>query len=127
MFSLDEDLLDLETVIAELPDGPLSLFAYSCAGPLAVTYAVRHPERVTHLILYGTFKHGGGLGTVPVQRSIADVVRASWGSVRGSSPNCSFPARAERSTGAVGSSGYNTRARLRPQPPACSKRCTPWT
>jgi pimeloyl-ACP methyl ester carboxylesterase/predicted amidohydrolase len=78
-FSLDEDLLDLETVIAELPDQPLSLFAYSCAGPLAVTYAARHPERVTHLILYGTFKHGGGLGPVQVQRSITDVVRASWG------------------------------------------------
>lgn len=79
VFSLDEDLLDLETVIAELPDQPLSLFAYSCAGPLAVTYAARHPERVTHLILYGTFKHGGGLGPVQVQRSITDVVRASWG------------------------------------------------
>jgi pimeloyl-ACP methyl ester carboxylesterase/predicted amidohydrolase len=78
-FSLEEDLLDLETVIAQLPDRPLSLFAYSCAGPLAVTYAVRHPERVTHLILYGTFKHGGDLGTVSVQQSIVDMVRASWG------------------------------------------------
>src|SRR5262249_7402839 len=78
-FSLEEDLLDLETVIAQLPDRPLSLFAYSCAGPLAVTYAVRHPERVTHLILYGTFQHGGDLGPVAVQQSLVDIVRASWG------------------------------------------------
>src|SRR5262245_57514838 len=78
-FSLEEDLLDLETVVAQLPDRPLSLFAYSCAGPLAVTYAVRHPERVTHLILYGTFQHGGDLGPAAVQQSLVDIVRASWG------------------------------------------------
>ena len=79
VFSLEEDLLDLETVIAQLPDQPLSLFGYSCAGPLAVTYAVRHPERVTHLILYGTFQYGGDLGPVAVQQSLVDIVRASWG------------------------------------------------
>jgi pimeloyl-ACP methyl ester carboxylesterase/predicted amidohydrolase len=78
-FSLEEDLLDLETVVARLPDRPLALFGYSSAGPLAVTYAARHPERVTHLILYGTFTRGQELGTLAVQQSITDMVRASWG------------------------------------------------
>ena len=79
LFSLEEDLLDLETVLAHLPDQPLSLFAYSCAGPLAVTYTARHPQRVTHLILYGTFTRGRDLATVAVQQSMVEVVRASWG------------------------------------------------
>ena len=26
---------------------------------MAITYAVRHPERVSHLILYGTYARGG--------------------------------------------------------------------
>ena len=65
-FSIDEDVLDLETVIAQLPEEPLSLFAISCTGPVAVTFAVRHPERVTRLMLYGTFARGACIGNEQV-------------------------------------------------------------
>src|SRR5262249_51293890 len=78
-FSIDEDVLDLETVIAQLPVQPLSLFAASCAGPVAVTFAVRHPERVTGLMLYGAFARGARIGTEEVRRSVLGMVRASWG------------------------------------------------
>jgi pimeloyl-ACP methyl ester carboxylesterase/predicted amidohydrolase len=78
-FSIDEDVLDLETVIAQLPHQPVSLFAASCAGPVAVAFAVRHPERVARLILYGTFARGAGVGTEAVRRSVLGMVHASWG------------------------------------------------
>ena len=78
-FSLDEDVLDLETVVAELPEQPLSLFAISCTGPVAVTFAARHPERVARLMLYGTFARGARVATKQIQRSVIDLVRASWG------------------------------------------------
>jgi pimeloyl-ACP methyl ester carboxylesterase/predicted amidohydrolase len=78
-YSLDEDVLDLETVAAELPEQPLSLFAISCTGPVAVVFAARHPERVARLMLYGTFARGERVATKPVQRSVIDLVRASWG------------------------------------------------
>ncbi|MBS2029096.1 MAG: alpha/beta fold hydrolase [Deltaproteobacteria bacterium] len=78
-FSVDEDVLDLETVIAQFPEQPLSLFAVSCAGPVAVTYAVRHPERVKHLVLYGTFARGERLGPELVRQSVLGMVHASWG------------------------------------------------
>jgi pimeloyl-ACP methyl ester carboxylesterase/predicted amidohydrolase len=78
-FSVDEDVLDLETVVAQLPEQPVSLFAVSCTGPVAVTFAVRHPERVAHLILYGTFARGARIGTEQVRQSVLSVVRASWG------------------------------------------------
>jgi pimeloyl-ACP methyl ester carboxylesterase/predicted amidohydrolase len=78
-FSLDEDVLDLETVLAQFPEQPLSLFAASCAGAVAVAYAVRHPERVTHLMLYGTYARGALLGPEEVRRSVLALVRASWG------------------------------------------------
>jgi pimeloyl-ACP methyl ester carboxylesterase/predicted amidohydrolase len=77
--SVDEDVLDLETVVAELPDEPLSLFAISCTGPVAVTFAARHPERVARLMLYGTFARGARVATKPIQRSVIELVRASWG------------------------------------------------
>jgi pimeloyl-ACP methyl ester carboxylesterase/predicted amidohydrolase len=78
-FSVDEDVLDLETVISQLTEQPVALFAISCTGPVAVTFAARHPERVSRLMLYGTFARGARVGTSEVQRSVLSMVRASWG------------------------------------------------
>jgi pimeloyl-ACP methyl ester carboxylesterase/predicted amidohydrolase len=78
-FSIEEDVLDLETVVAQLPEEPVSLFAISCTGPVAVTFAVRHPKRVARLMLYGTFACGARIATEEVQRSVLGMVRASWG------------------------------------------------
>lgn len=78
-FSVDEDVLDLETVVAQLPAQPVSLFAISCTGPVAVTFAVRNPDRVARLVLYGTFARGALIGGAEVQRSVLAMVAASWG------------------------------------------------
>jgi pimeloyl-ACP methyl ester carboxylesterase/predicted amidohydrolase len=78
-FSIEEDLLDLEAVVTQFPEQPISLFAVSCTGPVAVKFAVRHPERVARLMLYGTFARGAGIGGEEVQRSVLAMVRASWG------------------------------------------------
>src|SRR5262249_17396328 len=78
-FRVDEDVRDLETVVAQLPEQPLSLFAISCTGPVAATFAARHPQRVSRLMLYGTFARGALVANEEVQRSVLDMVRASWG------------------------------------------------
>jgi pimeloyl-ACP methyl ester carboxylesterase/predicted amidohydrolase len=78
-FSIDEDVLDLETVVAQLPEQPLSLFAISCTGPVAVTFAARHPRRVARLMLYGTFARGSCVATEEVQHSLLELVRTNWG------------------------------------------------
>jgi class 3 adenylate cyclase len=51
--SLDGLVLDLEAVVARaVPDRPFVLIAErGVTTPIAVTYAVRHPERLTHLVL----------------------------------------------------------------------------
>jgi class 3 adenylate cyclase len=54
-FSLDRRLLDLVAVIDALGLEQFDIFAPCRAGPLAVAYAVRYPERVRHLILMNTF------------------------------------------------------------------------
>jgi len=56
--SLDAWVSDMETVAdsAGLDRFPLVGFSQGCA--VSIAYAVRHPERVSHLILYGGFATG---------------------------------------------------------------------
>ncbi len=51
---LDEQVVDLEAVVAAVTDQPVALLGYSHGGHAALTFAARHPERVTHLIVYGS-------------------------------------------------------------------------
>ncbi len=58
-FSQDSLLLDLEAVIDELGAERVSLLAATDGGPIAISYAAQHPEKVTHLILYAAYARGG--------------------------------------------------------------------
>jgi DNA-binding CsgD family transcriptional regulator/pimeloyl-ACP methyl ester carboxylesterase len=51
-FQLESQLTDLHAVIERLGLGQVALLAAQHAGPLAVTYAARHPECVSHLVLW---------------------------------------------------------------------------
>jgi hypothetical protein len=57
-FSLDAWVRDLETVVDTLGLERFPLLGISQGGPVAVAYAVRHPEKVSHLILYGSCARG---------------------------------------------------------------------
>ncbi len=48
----------LATLADELGENQFSLFAVSCAGPVALTYAAAHQERVRRLCLYGSYARG---------------------------------------------------------------------
>jgi pimeloyl-ACP methyl ester carboxylesterase/DNA-binding CsgD family transcriptional regulator len=52
-------LPDMEAVIAAAaPAGPIALVGISQGAATAVQFAARHPERVSHLILYGGYSQG---------------------------------------------------------------------
>ncbi|HEX4982210.1 MAG TPA: alpha/beta fold hydrolase [Ilumatobacteraceae bacterium] len=57
-FSLDTWVADLETVVDAAGLDRFPLLGISQGGPVAITYATRHPERVSGLILYGTYTQG---------------------------------------------------------------------
>ena len=78
-FSLDSDLRDLETVIDHLKLKRPALLGISWGGPIAIAYAAKHPRRVSHLILYGTFARGEAIATEKVKISLISLVRAHWG------------------------------------------------
>jgi pimeloyl-ACP methyl ester carboxylesterase len=78
-FSLDLELQDLETVIDHLKLKRLALLGFSEGGPTVIAYVAKHPRRVSHLILYGTFARGAAITTEEVKASLISLVRAHWG------------------------------------------------
>lgn len=78
-FTLETELLDLEALISHLSLEKFSLLASSMAGPVAIEYTSRHPENVTHLILYGSYADGKTLAPGKVKSALVSLVKASWG------------------------------------------------
>lgn len=75
-FSLDADLEVLTAVVEHLRLRRFVLVGPSQAGLLAALYAHRHPERVSHLVLYGTRASAlTDRGTWPALRSL---ILANW-------------------------------------------------
>jgi DNA-binding winged helix-turn-helix (wHTH) protein/pimeloyl-ACP methyl ester carboxylesterase len=74
---------DLETVVDAQGLQRFALLGISQGGPVAVTYAVRHPERVSQLILYGTYARGwahrGDPRAIEAREAIIKLVRLGWG------------------------------------------------
>jgi pimeloyl-ACP methyl ester carboxylesterase/DNA-binding CsgD family transcriptional regulator len=56
--SFEAYVRDLETVVNAAGLERFALMGISQGGAAAIAYAVRHPERVSHLILYGSFARG---------------------------------------------------------------------
>ena len=77
--SLQSELEVLEGLIDHVVPERLALLGVSQAGPIAIAYAVRHPERVSHLILYGTYSNGAKIATDELKESLRSLVRAHWG------------------------------------------------
>lgn len=58
VMSLDAWVNDLEAVVDHAGLGRFALFAVCQGGPVAIEYAARHPERVSRLVLFGSFARG---------------------------------------------------------------------
>lgn len=76
---------DLEDVVeAARPQAPFALLGISQGGAAAVAYAARHPERVSHLILYGAYVRGrsrrGDAADERRYRAMLELAREGWSS-----------------------------------------------
>jgi pimeloyl-ACP methyl ester carboxylesterase/DNA-binding winged helix-turn-helix (wHTH) protein len=83
-FSFDDWVDDLETVVDTVGLDRFPLLGLSQGGPVAIAYAVRHPERVSHLVLVGSFAQGRRRrARTPEDLELAaariDLVRLGWG------------------------------------------------
>ncbi len=82
MPTLDTYVDDLSAVVDAAGLERFALIGISGGGPTAIEYAVRNPERVSHLILYGTWTRGRykrGEGDAEQSRLLIDLIRVGWG------------------------------------------------
>jgi len=79
-YSLEARLRDLEAVVEDVKLRRFALMGLSDGGPTCIAYAARHQERVSRMVLYGTFANGNGLGGQgELREAIRAVVKAEWG------------------------------------------------
>ena len=82
--SMSRSVSDLEEICdAARPEGPIVLVGISQGAHSSISYAVRHPERVSRMILYGGYARGffrrGNPDTEREYRAILEVIRVGWG------------------------------------------------
>jgi pimeloyl-ACP methyl ester carboxylesterase/DNA-binding CsgD family transcriptional regulator len=75
---------DFERVIDAAGFERFSLLGTCQGGPIAMEYAARHPERVSHLVLYGTYARGRLVRTnlpneIEKGRLLLDLTQLGWG------------------------------------------------
>lgn len=82
-FSFERWVEDLEAVVdaAEIAE-PFALLGISQGAAVCIAYAVRHPERVSHLVLYGAYARGvfrrGDAEQARLYQAVIDVARVGW-------------------------------------------------
>ena len=81
--SFDTWVRDLETVVDAAGLDRFSLLGISRGGAIAIAYAVKHPERVSKLVLYGAFPaglyHYGSPEQLEARRALISLTRLGWG------------------------------------------------
>jgi pimeloyl-ACP methyl ester carboxylesterase/DNA-binding CsgD family transcriptional regulator len=80
--SLDTYVADLAAVVDAAGLERFALMGMSGGGPTAIEYAVRNPERVSRLVLYGTWARGRDLrddADADQARLLGELVRVGWG------------------------------------------------
>jgi pimeloyl-ACP methyl ester carboxylesterase/DNA-binding CsgD family transcriptional regulator len=80
--TLDTFVDDLEAVVEAAAPERFALLSISGGGTAAVTYATRHPERLSHLVIYGGYARGR-LRRDELQReqseALISLMRVGWG------------------------------------------------
>jgi DNA-binding winged helix-turn-helix (wHTH) protein/pimeloyl-ACP methyl ester carboxylesterase len=81
--SFDTWVRDLETVVDAASLDRFVLLGISRGASIAIAYAVRHPERVSHLVLYGGFaaglNHTGTAEELEARSALNRLIRLGWG------------------------------------------------
>jgi pimeloyl-ACP methyl ester carboxylesterase len=83
-FSFEAWVRDLDSIVNELSLNRFSLLGISQGGAVAVAYAVQYPEKVRHLVLYGSFargilKHDLTQSRIKQQEAFYALIERWWG------------------------------------------------
>ncbi len=76
--SLDAYVLDVEAVVDRLSLQRFALMGLASTGPIAIAYAARHPERVSHLILWGAYARPSDWSQSPTTQAVRALMHEDW-------------------------------------------------
>ena len=82
--TLDTFVGDLTAVVDAAQLERFALLGISGGGPTAIEYTARNPERVSHLVLYGSYTRGRyrrGADEAEEARLMIELMRVGWGGV----------------------------------------------
>jgi class 3 adenylate cyclase len=77
-FSLEAHLMDLHAVVDHLGLERFDLSARQHSGPVAITYAARNPDRVSHLVLVNTYARASDYFSSQ-QQAVHELAEKDWG------------------------------------------------
>jgi pimeloyl-ACP methyl ester carboxylesterase len=78
-FTLESEVANLEAVADHHGLDSFALIGGSLGAPPAIAFAADHPDRITHLVIYGGFAAGSKLAKPELQSALVALVRANWG------------------------------------------------
>jgi pimeloyl-ACP methyl ester carboxylesterase len=81
--SFDTMVSDLECVVEATGLDRFTLLGLSQSCAVSIAYAIRHPERVSGMVLYGGYVKGwrarGDAGEIATREAVATLMRENWG------------------------------------------------
>ncbi len=77
-YSLDGVLLDLDAVVDRLGVSSITLWGVAHLGPVAIAYAARHPERVSHIVLWCSWARASDIFQSSEFRALRALADNSW-------------------------------------------------
>lgn len=78
-YSSDESFVpDIEAVVDALSLPKFAMFGFSAGGRLALHYYAKHPDRVSHLVFFGTSASAAAEERMKQRNIQLAVIRASW-------------------------------------------------
>lgn len=82
--SFETFVTDLETVVDAAGFERFALLGISQGAAVSIEYAARHPQRVSHLILFGGYdagwRHGASAADIREREAIRVLIESGWGS-----------------------------------------------
>jgi len=79
-YTLESRIMDVEAVVDDLGLETFAVGGLSEGGPIAIAFAAKHADRVTHLVITGSFANGAGIGgSQGIQDGVFSILKAEWG------------------------------------------------
>jgi class 3 adenylate cyclase len=77
-YSLEAHILDMEAVVDRMKLDRFALMGLLTGSPVAIAYAARHPQRVSHLLLWGAFATASEYYSSPQLKAFRKLRDEDW-------------------------------------------------